>query len=124
MFFDPVLEADLASRDARQVLNIMRQEILRGCKIVFSRVFPSDACAADKPIGKLAQQLGAICSTEVDLSVTHVVSTDKGTQNARSALQNEKFLVNPHWIEAANYLWSRQREEDFQVDSSLKVPPP
>ncbi|ONK63902.1 uncharacterized protein A4U43_C07F20100 [Asparagus officinalis] len=120
MFFN--LKADFESRDIRQVLKTIRHEILQGCRIVFSRVFPSEADAADQPIWKLAQQMGAVCCTEVDSSVTHVVSTDKGTKKARWALQNEKFLVNPHWIEAANYLWSRQREEDFQVNSCLKDP--
>lgn len=123
MFFDPILEAD-PSRDVRNVLSSIRQEILQGCKIVFSRVFPSEANAADQPIWKLAEQLGAICCTEVDPSVTHVISTDKGTKKARWALSNEKLLVNPHWLEAANYLWRRQREEDFQINSSLKEPLP
>ncbi|ONK69721.1 uncharacterized protein A4U43_C05F26030 [Asparagus officinalis] len=131
MFFDAFLEkklsakdiTELSSRDVRKVLKLIRQEILQGCKIVFSRVFPSSARAEDQPIWKLAQQLGAICSTEVDASVTHVVSTDKTTEKARWALQNGKFLVNVHWIEAANFLWSRQREEDFQITSSPKNPP-
>lgn len=124
MFFDPVLKTELSSRDVRQVLKHIRQEILQGCKIVFSRVFPSAAHAEDQPIWKMAQQLGATCSTGVDASVTHVVSTDKTTEKARWALKNEKFLVSPHWIEASNYLWRRQQEEDFQVVSSSKSQPP
>ncbi|XP_038972761.1 RNA polymerase II C-terminal domain phosphatase-like 4 [Phoenix dactylifera] len=118
MFFDPVLGTDLSSGDVRQVLKKIRREILQGCKIVFSRVFPSKSLAKDQPIWKLAEQLGAICCTDVDASITHVVSTDTGTQKAQWALQNEKFLVNPRWIEAANYLWRRQQEEDFPISSS------
>lgn len=124
MFFDPDLEMDMARRDVRQVLKDIRGEILQGCKIVFSRVFPSKVNASDQAIWKMAEQLGAVCATEVDASVTHVVSTDKTTEKARWALRNEKLLVNPHWIEAANYLWRRQREEDFQIATSLKIPPP
>lgn len=121
MFFDPDLQTDLASRDVREVLRYIQREILQGCKIVFSRVFPSKTHAADQQIWKMAQQLGAVCSTEVDASVTHVVSTDKTTEKARWALRNEKFLVNPDWIEAANYLWRRQREDDFQIVAGSKT---
>ncbi|XP_010928003.1 RNA polymerase II C-terminal domain phosphatase-like 4 isoform X2 [Elaeis guineensis] len=118
MFFDPVLGTDLSSRDVRQVLKDIRREILQGCKIVFSRIFPSKSEPEDQPIWKLAEQLGATCCTDVDVSITHVVSTDAGTQKAQWALQNEKFLVNPRWIEAANYLWCRQQEEDFLIGNS------
>lgn len=120
MFFDPVLESELTSRDVRQVLKHIRQEILQGCKIVFSRIFPSTVHAEDQPIWKMAQQLGATCSSEVHASVTHVISTDKTTEKARWAMKNEKFLVNPQWIEAASYLWRRQQEEDFQIANSSK----
>ena len=123
MFYDPDLRTEFSSRDVRQVLKHIRQEILQGCKIVFSRVFPLKAHADDQPIWKMAQQLGAVCSIEVDASVTHVVSTDKNTEKARWALKNEKFLVTPHWIEAANYLWPPQKEEDFQIANSSKNPP-
>ncbi|XP_072995592.1 RNA polymerase II C-terminal domain phosphatase-like 4 isoform X2 [Typha latifolia] len=119
MFFDPDLETDLSSRDVRQVIKKIRQEILEGCKIVFSWECSSKSRAEDQPMWKIAEQLGATCCTEVDSSVTHVVVIDSGTQNARWALQNEKFLVNPRWIEASNYLWRRQKEDDFLVSNTI-----
>ncbi|RRT41625.1 hypothetical protein B296_00057690, partial [Ensete ventricosum] len=117
MFFDPVLGSNTSSRDVRQVLKGIRHEILQGCKIVFSRVFPSKSPAQDQPIWKMAERLGATCCTEVDPSVTHVVSMDTGTQKSRWALQNEKFLVSPYWIEATNFLWQRQKEDDFPISN-------
>ncbi|XP_065015166.1 RNA polymerase II C-terminal domain phosphatase-like 4 [Musa acuminata AAA Group] len=116
MFFDPVVGPD-TSRDVRQVLKGIRHEILQGCKIVFSRVFPSKSPAQDQPIWKMAERLGATCCAEVDPSVTHVVSMDTGTQKSRWALQNEKFLVSPYWIEATNFLWQRQKEDDFPISN-------
>lgn len=115
-FFDTDLNTDISSRDVRQVLKEIRQEIFRGCKVVFSRVLPSRLRGAELPIWEMAQQLGAICSRQVDSSVTHVVSMDKDTEEACWALQNNKFLVNPDWIEEAYYSWHRQQEEDFQID--------
>ncbi|PKU82751.1 RNA polymerase II C-terminal domain phosphatase-like 4 [Dendrobium catenatum] len=99
-FFDPVLKR-------------LRQEILHGCVIVFSRVFYTTSPPEEEAIWKMAEQLGAICLKEVDASVTHIVSLDPGTQKSWWALKNNKFLVNPRWIEAANFMWRRQPEENF-----------
>ena len=98
-----------------QVLKTVRKDVLKECKIVFSRVFPTKFPAENHQLWKMAEQLGAICSNEVDPSVTHVVSTDPGTEKSRWAVQEKKFLVHPRWIEAANYLWKKQPEENFSV---------
>lgn len=98
-----------------QMLNTIRREILSGCKIVFSRVFPTKFQPENHQLWKLAEQLGASCSTELDPSVTHVVGTDTGTQKAQWAVRKNKFLVHPRWIEAASYLWKRLPEDQFLV---------
>lgn len=122
MFFDPALGTDLSSRDVREVLKSIRKEILQGCVIVFTRLFSSASEPEKEIIWKMAEQLGAICLKEVDSSVTHIVSMDVGTQKSHWALKNNKFLVNPRWIEAANFLWCRQPEKDFPVCTSRDKP--
>ena len=97
---------------------MVRKEVLKGCKLVFSRVFPNNARPQEQMMWKMAEHLGAVCSTDVDSTVTHVVAVDLGTEKARWAVGNKKFLVHPRWIEAANFRWHRQPEEDFPV-----VPP-
>ncbi|KAI3817169.1 hypothetical protein L1987_10958 [Smallanthus sonchifolius] len=115
MFFDPELGENFAGRDARQMLRVVRSEVLKGCKFVFSRVFPTKFQAENHQLWMLAERLGATCSTEVDSSVTHVISTDMGTEKSRWAIQENKFLVEPRWLEAANFLWQRMPEERFPV---------
>lgn len=115
IFFDTAVETALASRDVRPVIKMVRKEVLQGCKVVFSRVFPNDSCPQEQMFWKMAEHLGAFCSTDVDSSVTHVVAVDLGTKKARWAVDNKKFLVHPRWIEAANFRWRRQPEEDFPV---------
>ncbi|KAL1333107.1 hypothetical protein AAHE18_11G076600 [Arachis hypogaea] len=107
-FFDELKE-DIAERDVRQVLKSVRREVLSGCVVVFSRIFHG----ALPPLRKMAEQLGATCLMELDPSVTHVVATDAGTEKARWAVKEKKFLVHPRWIEAANYFWEKQPEENF-----------
>ncbi|KAK1582391.1 hypothetical protein Q3G72_014527 [Acer saccharum] len=53
------------------VLKVVRKEVLKGCKIVFSRVFPATRYQdADHHLWKMAEQLGATCMTELNPSVT------------------------------------------------------
>ncbi|MQM12723.1 hypothetical protein Taro_045643 [Colocasia esculenta] len=118
MFFNQVGGSDISSGDVRQMLKNIRKEIFADCKIVFSRIFPSNARPENQLIWKMCEQLGAVCSAEIDTTVTHVVSVDAGTEKAKWALQNEKFLVHPRWVEGAFYLWRRFPEEDFPVDKS------
>lgn len=115
IFFEE-LEENMDGRDVRQVLKTVRKDVLKGCKIVFSRVFPTQSQADNHHLWRMAEQLGATCSTELDPSVTHVVSKDSGTEKSHWALKHNKFLVQPGWIEAANYFWQRQPEENFSVN--------
>ncbi|XP_017225547.1 RNA polymerase II C-terminal domain phosphatase-like 4 [Daucus carota subsp. sativus] len=121
IFFDPEQGADITKKDVRQVLKTVRKEVLKGCKLVFTRVFPAKFPAESHHLWKMAEQLGATCSREVDPSVTHVVSMDKGTEKSRWAVRENKFLVHPGWIEAANYLWRKQAEENFPVDEAKQT---
>ncbi|XP_051202212.1 RNA polymerase II C-terminal domain phosphatase-like 4 [Lolium perenne] len=118
IFFDSGVETALSSRDVRQVIKRVRQEVLQGCKLVFTRVFRSDCRAQDQIIWKMAEQLGAVCCSEVDSTVTHVVALHSGTDKARWAVKNKKFLLHPRWIEACNYRWQRLPEEGFPVPKS------
>jgi RNA polymerase II C-terminal domain phosphatase-like 3/4 len=68
----------------------------------------------------MAEQLGAICCADVDSTITHVVAVDVGTDKSRWAVANGKFLVHPRWIEASNFRWHRQPEEDFPVKVKKK----
>ncbi|GAU18332.1 hypothetical protein TSUD_202210 [Trifolium subterraneum] len=105
------LQGDLVDRDVRQVLSSVRGEILSGCVIIFSRINH----LALPTLKRIAEQLGATCLTELDPTVTHVVATDAGTEKARWAVKEKKYLVHPRWIEAANYFWQKQPEENFVI---------
>ncbi|KAG9156622.1 hypothetical protein Leryth_006602 [Lithospermum erythrorhizon] len=113
LFFDQENSSDLLNQDVRKLLKNMRKEVLQGCKIVFSRIFPTKFQAENHHLWRMAEQLGATCSTELDMSVTHVVSTDAGTDKSRWAVNQKKFLVHPRWIEASNYFWRKPPEEEF-----------
>lgn len=115
LFFDKGRKDNLEDRDVRQVLKTVRKEVLKDCRIVFTRVIRTDSTAEHHPLWRMAEQLGATCLIDVDPSVTHVVSLDPGTDKSRWAVKEKKFLVHPGWIEASNYLWRKQPEENHPV---------
>ncbi|GAU37072.1 hypothetical protein TSUD_274330 [Trifolium subterraneum] len=107
-FFDN-LQGDLIDRDVRQVLASLRLEVLSRCVIVFSHNFRSDL----RPLRNMARRLGATCYTNPDPSVTHIVATEFVTKESRWAVQHNKFLVSRHWLEAANFFYEKQPEDNF-----------
>ncbi|CAH9136136.1 unnamed protein product [Cuscuta epithymum] len=112
IFFGQDRGDNMRKGDVREVLKEVRKEVLKGCKVVFSRGFQEENHQLWR---RMAEQLGATCATEVDESVTHVVSSDARTDESRWAKQHNKFLVNPEWIEASNYRWEKKTEKDFPV---------
>ncbi|PVH67122.1 hypothetical protein PAHAL_1G431500 [Panicum hallii] len=112
-FFDSVLDGSCS--DVREVIRAVRREVLRGCTVAFSRVIPLADFAGDHPMWKLTERLGAVCAANADATVTHVVALDPGTEKARWARDNSKFLVNPSWIMAASFRWCRPNEQEFPV---------
>ena len=99
-----------------QIIQSIRSRVLAGCKLIFSRIFPTSlASPQTHQCWRLAETLGAICTTSLDSSVTHVVALDKGTEKSKWALENKCHLVHPRWIDAALYTWKRPSEEDYSV---------
>ncbi|KAL6911635.1 hypothetical protein ACP4OV_000440 [Aristida adscensionis] len=112
-FFGSVLGGRFA--DVREVIALVRGEVLRGCTVAFTRVIPLEACAEEHHLWRLAEKLGAVCVADVEAKVTHVVAQDPGTEKAQWARDNNKFLVNPDWIKAASFRWCRPNEQEFPV---------
>ncbi|XP_020519619.1 RNA polymerase II C-terminal domain phosphatase-like 4 isoform X3 [Amborella trichopoda] len=117
MFYYQEVETDFNGSDVRKVLKTIQSEVLKGCRLVFSRIFPTNYPVENQTLWRIAEQLGASCSKELDEAVTHVVSLDLGTEKARWAIQRKKHLVNPGWLEATNYFWKRQPEDQFPIPS-------
>ncbi|KAF8781336.1 hypothetical protein HU200_000542 [Digitaria exilis] len=107
LFFDSVVDGYFP--DVRQVIAEVRREVLRGCTVVFSRLNYLEDFAEDTPISAPS------CKVDVDETVTHVVAEHPGTEKAQWARDNDKFLVNWKWIQAAKFRWCRQEEQYFPV---------
>lgn len=104
--------------DVRNILSTEQQKILAGCRIVFSRVFPvGEANPHLHPLWQTAEQFGAVCTSQIDEQVTHVVANSLGTDKVNWALSTGRFVVHPGWVEASALLYRRANEHDFAIKS-------
>ncbi|KAM3200362.1 RNA polymerase II C-terminal domain phosphatase-like 3 [Capsicum annuum] len=102
--------------DVRNILATEQQKILSGCRIVFSRIFPvGEANPHLHPLWQTAEQFGAVCSSQIDEQVTHVVANSLGTDKVNWALSTGRFVVHPGWVEASALLYRRANEHDFAI---------
>jgi hypothetical protein len=65
--------------DVRHALSELRQGVLRGVHIVFSRIIPLDTNPKLHPLWRLAEGFGAACSTRMGPETTHIVALSAGT---------------------------------------------
>ncbi|MCO5571402.1 hypothetical protein L7F22_025142 [Adiantum nelumboides] len=104
--------------DVRHVLSTVKQTVLAGCKIVFSRVYPQGVSQPHlHPLWQMAEQFGAVCTTTIDDDVTHVVAISRGTDKVKWAMRTGRFFVCPSWLEASAALYRRASEVNFPVPS-------
>ncbi|KAL2329689.1 hypothetical protein Fmac_017270 [Flemingia macrophylla] len=106
----------LEEMDVRNILASEQRKILAGCRIVFSRVFPTSFQNPHlHPLWQTAEQFGAVCTTNLDEQVTHVVAHCPGTDKVNWALSTGRFVVHPGWVEASALLYRRANEQDFAI---------
>ncbi|GAB4817569.1 hypothetical protein N2152v2_004615 [Parachlorella kessleri] len=101
--------------DVRHVLGELRQRVLRGVTLVFSRVFPLERQPQTHPLWQMAEHFGARCCTSMEPGVTHVVAAAGGTEKVLQARQRGLFVVTPGWLECSCILWRRAEEHRFAV---------
>ncbi|KAF5194342.1 Rna polymerase ii c-terminal domain phosphatase-like [Thalictrum thalictroides] len=106
--------------DVRNILASEQRKILAGCRILFSRIFPvGEAKPHQHPLWQTAEQFGAVCTTQIDNLVTHVVANSPGTDKVNWALSTGRFVVHPGWVEASALLYRRANEHDFAIKTNV-----
>ncbi|ERM95434.1 hypothetical protein AMTR_s00008p00248660 [Amborella trichopoda] len=106
--------------DVRDIPVSEKENILKGCKVAFSRVFHVGLTNPHlHPLWQSAEQFGAICTYQIDDDVTHVVAVSLETDKVNWAMSTGRYVVNPGWLEASALLFRRANERDFSI-----MPPP
>ncbi|CAG8550149.1 8305_t:CDS:10 [Paraglomus occultum] len=114
-------EGEQAKRaDVKVILNEMRSQVLKGVKILFTRLIRTtlnEKQSAD--IWRRAESFGAVCTEDWD-GVTHLVAGDPGTDKVKLARRRYKNIkiVAKEWLFDSLSCWQRQPEERYLI------PPP
>ena len=112
--------------DLRNIVPELRRDVLKGTKIVFTGVIPTNVRPEDSQAWKIAKQFGASVSKDLltpkntpDRSqrTTHVVAARPGTEKACQALRLPSVrLVNPNWLWTCAERWEWVDERLFPVE--------
>ena len=112
--------------DLRNIVPELRRNVLKGTKIVFTGVIPTNIRPEESQAWKIATQFGASVSKDLltqkntaDRSqrTTHVVAARPGTEKACQALRLPSVrLVNPNWLWTCAERWEWVDERLFPVE--------
>ncbi|KAI3956780.1 hypothetical protein MKW92_005598 [Papaver armeniacum] len=106
-YYESTTDENFKAGDVREVLQATRKEVLEGCNLLFiysSALETGNTVIGNQKLLEMAQKLGATCCTDLDASVTHIISTDIGTGVYHWAMKYHKFFVHPRWIVTSNFL--------------------
>ncbi|CEP02725.1 unnamed protein product (mitochondrion) [Plasmodiophora brassicae] len=110
-------------QDVRKLLQTVRLDVLRGCELVFSGVFPQNVPLEKAPEVRLAVELGATVTQEIGPETTHVIgSVFRPTGKIKRAQQciaaqdaPLRHLVHVDWLTACSTHVARAPEDKFSL---------
>ncbi|KAG8859993.1 Carboxy-terminal domain (CTD) phosphatase [Serendipita sp. 411] len=122
MAHDARLGSKLASiPDVSRIIPSRRKQTFANLGIVFSSVFPLDQRPESTDVWKSATAFGAVCYTDINPEVTHLVAAKPGTVKVDKALaQGNIFVVNPQWLYDSISNWKRQPESNYLLKNPSK----
>ena len=100
----------------QDVISDLRDHVLSGKVIAFSRVFPISENSQQQFLWQSALTCGAECQEKVTPEVTHLVTTSGDTDKCREAMkQPSTFIVNVDWLVEAVMKWHLVDERNYQI---------
>ena len=113
LFFNPKFKGSLAYRDVTMILD--RLQVLQGCKLTFEGIFPSGFKPQNSRLWMMAEELGAICSTSVFTSWTHVITLEATEEESQEAELDRMILVHPAWLHYCYEKVRRYPEANYPI---------
>ncbi len=120
---------DYTIPDLKKIIPELRQSILKGCRIVFTGVIPTNAPPRKNAEWRTARAFGATIHTElvpgldsadetvVARATTHVIAGKPGTSKLQDAVRLPGVnIVSTKWLWACAEKWKRVDEGDYLMD--------
>lgn len=126
---DVATMSDIPTPDLKSIIPEMRQSLLKGAKILFTGVIPTNIPPQRSPIWNTARAFGAIvhdrlvpglASTNPRTAMkatTHVIAGKSGTAKLKEAKRvGGVKIVNPRWLWSCAEQWRWLDEKQFPVE--------
>ncbi|KAF6038550.1 hypothetical protein EB796_003147 [Bugula neritina] len=118
-------KASLSQQTVASVLSANRKEVLEGCVLAFSGLFPQSISLYHSLAYSIATKLGAQVAVNVEDNVTHLVASRLGTKKVRQAASNPSCtIVHPDWLWLTWYNFQRENELQHILTKDNEVPEP
>ncbi|KAA8496018.1 RNA polymerase II subunit A C-terminal domain phosphatase [Porphyridium purpureum] len=105
--------------DVKQIMMQIRGEVLSGCVLAFTGVYPSDAPAESAWAWRAARRFGALPVKSLGPAVTHLVADEvRGKETAKTNTARNSgrtFVVKTQWLESSCKNYERASEIDFAL---------
>lgn len=118
--------ADVEKRDLKTLIPTLKKEVLKGVRIVFSGVVPTNCPLHRSRAYQTAASLGAEVQTEIETTngakrTTHVIAARPATLKVNIARKTpDLYLLSPDWLWACAERWDHVEEQLFPI--SLDIP--
>ena len=127
--------SDIPTPDLKRIIPEMRQSLLKGAKVLFTGVIPTNIPPQRSPIWNTARAFGAVVHDRLvpglgssssstssrprtaARATTHVIAGKAGTAKLKEARRMPGVkIVNPRWLWSCAEQWKWVDERDFPVE--------
>lgn len=107
--------------DLKIIVPKIRSEVLKGQKLVFSGLVPTNMQLEQSRAYFIAKSLGADVVQNIEPDCTHLVAVTSGTFKVNAAKKNPKIkIVNANWLWSCAERWEHVEEILFPLDRKTK----
>ncbi|XP_018566284.2 RNA polymerase II subunit A C-terminal domain phosphatase [Anoplophora glabripennis] len=114
--------------DLKKVIPLVRSNVLKGCKLVFSGLVPTHIKLEQSKAYQVARSIGAIVTQDLEDDTTHLVAVRPGTAKVNAGRRKKNLrIVTPDWLWSCAERWEHVDERIFPLSSKgskNRHPPP
>uniref|UniRef100_A0A0N4ZFI1 RNA polymerase II subunit A C-terminal domain phosphatase n=1 Tax=Parastrongyloides trichosuri TaxID=131310 RepID=A0A0N4ZFI1_PARTI len=107
--------------DLKCLIADKKNQVLNGCRVVFSGIVPLGMNAETHPFFMLCSQYGAIVDDDMTKFTTHVIASRWGTSKVKKAEKMGIFVVSTSWVYKSLENWKKADEKDHLIVNDLNI---
>lgn len=109
--------------DLKSLIADKKNQVLDGCRVVFSGIVPLGMNTETHPFFMLCSQYGAIVDDDITKFTTHVIASRWGTSKVKKAEKMGIFVVSALWVYKSLERWEKVDETNFLITKDPNAEP-